>query len=134
MRAIQSNSHLTSYENIGDAVARLGDASVVAECTRVFAISTEQNNEGASCPARLLCLPGAHMARSVGPVGSGRLCGFFEARPLVEVHSHGVLEDISVNAIIDLEFDRTHSLVNIHDCVCSGNCDIGEIKPPDFVA
>jgi hypothetical protein len=74
------------------------------------------------------------MARNIGPIGSGRLGGFFEAGTLVEVHSHRVLEDISVNAVIDLEFNGAQSPVNIHDCVSSRNCDVREIKPPDFVA
>src|SRR5262245_23047712 len=74
------------------------------------------------------------MACSICPVGTGRLGGFFKAGALVEEHSDGVLQDISVNVIVDLEFDGTKSLVNIYYCVSSWNFNIGEIKPPEFVA
>ncbi len=79
-------------------------------------------------------MSGAHMARSISPIGSGRRCGFFETGALVKVHPYGMPEDASVHAIVDLELDGTQSFVKIYDRVCPRCRDIGEIKPPGLVA
>src|SRR5262245_3258263 len=74
------------------------------------------------------------MARRISPIRSDRLSGFFETGALIEVHSYCVFEDISVNAIVNLKFNRAQRLVSIHYCVRPRGCDIGEIKPPNFVS
>ena len=82
----------------------------------------------------LRILPSGHMACAIRPRGSRCYGGFFEAGALIEKHSHRVLQYTSVNAIIDLEFDGANPLVNVNYRVRPRGRQIGEIKPPDFVA
>ena len=79
-------------------------------------------------------MSGAHMARSISPIGSGRCCRFFETGALVKIHPYGMLEDASVHTIVDLELDGTQSFVEINDRVRPRDRDIGEIKPPGLAA
>jgi hypothetical protein len=60
--------------------------------------------------AGLRILLRAHMDCSISSVGSGRLGGFFETGTLVKNTFSGVLQDISVNPIIDLKFGGSNPL------------------------
>jgi hypothetical protein len=75
-----------------------------------------------------------HVACSISPISSGHRCGFFEAGALIEVHPHGMSEDVLIQMIVDLELDGTQSVVKIYDRIRPWRRDIGEIKPPGLVA
>ena len=111
-------------------------ASVEPSAVEVLDLRNIALGERASSLPRagLRVLSGAHMARSISPIGSGRRCGFFETSTLVEVHPHGMREHALVHAIVDLELDGTQSFVEIHDRVRPRDRDIGEIKPPGLAA
>src|SRR5262249_860622 len=65
---------------------------------------TPQRTLGLPWPG-LRILSGTHMACRIGPVGSNGRCSFFKSGAFVEVHSHGVLEYISVDVIVNFELD-----------------------------
>src|SRR5262249_36763489 len=83
-------------------------ASVEPPATEIFGLRADypapERNLGLPWLG-LRILPGTHMARGIGPVGSNGCCSFFKPGALVEVHSHCMLEYISVDAIVNFELD-----------------------------
>ncbi len=154
---------LRLVEHVGDPVARLRDVVVVGPDRRAFGVGAQQRLGVAGRPARVLVeiagvVPAAaqvalgggvclvvveaavlvlQRAREAGGVGPARararrVLGL--AGALVEEHAHGLLEDVPVHLVRDLERVRADVAIDVEHVVVAGRGDRREREPPRLVA